>query len=372
MKPFKEKTVEDLIRIRNRVSRACATGEVTQEVMDSFVNSITVLEEALNTEELHVSYTKLKTFKTCLKKYEYKYVQGLTPKERVQKVELGKYLHHLLRAKYKGLDVVAESQAYWDENTEGMFTEELDDFQEVRTTAEQLYNRYFAEYASIDATWKVIMCEESVRVPVPGTNAILQFIPDLIIEDESGTRWLVDHKITGVDFSRWEESLVLDEQANLYLWGVNQIGMNVSGVIFNLVRSKLPSVPGELKSGGLSKAKAIDTDIQTYTQAIVDRELNLADYEDILEYIKTSCKPFFGRVSTYRTPEELKVIEAELVAVTKHLQKVKAPYYRTAGQHCEWGCPYKQLCIMDIKNCDTSQYVDYMFDKRDDEPEAAA
>jgi len=60
----------------------------------------------------------------------------------------------------------------------------------------------------------------------------------------------------------------------------------VSGIIFNLVRAKLPTVPQVLKSGGLSKAKSIDTDVDTYLQAIKDNRLNPNDYVDILNHLK--------------------------------------------------------------------------------------
>ncbi len=365
MKSFREITTADIIRIKNRAGRATTSGEWPENKLQAMIDLLDRLEGLFEDPE-SVSYTKLKTFKTCPKKYEYKYVLGLTPKERVQKIELGKYCHELLDALGHDEPVAYASEAYWLEQTQNMFLEELAEFEEIRNAAEAIISKYQTYYAN--DTWEILEAEKCYKLLIQEANAVLKFIPDVVVRDQNGIKWLVDHKITSVDFTRWEDSLVLDEQANIYLWAYNQLHPEdpASGIIFNLIRSKLPAVPNLLKKGGLSKAKNIDTDVETYLQAIKDNDLDPEEYTDILEHIQEYAKPFFKRVMTYRTPDELEQIGLELVAAIQHMKQAQAPFYRNAGQHCQWGCSYRELCIMDVKNCDSTQYVEFAFDRRED------
>lgn len=356
--------------------RALSKGEMSEAKHGKVLEILAALAEEFE-DEFQASYTKLHCFKVCPKMYDYKYNQGLLPKERILKVELGKYCHYIKEHLNKGMTVREASEAYWDEMTEGMFDEEVEDFQEIRTTAELIMYRYQDFYKDIDGDYELISCEDAQRIPIPGTNAVLKFIPDEMVKDKrTGKIYLVDHKVTSVDFSAWEDKLVLDEQANMYIWGMNQIRDEpISGVIFNLIRSKLPTVPKVLKAGGLSKAKNIDTDYETYMAEIVKQDLDPNDYAEILDHIKTNCKPFFKRYITYRTPEELEQIGNEIVSAVKKIQAFDGSYYRNPGQHCGWGCSYEQLCVMDAKHCDTEEYKRFSFDTYEDrkaQKEAAA
>ena len=315
-----------------------------------------------------VSYTQLKSWKRCRQKWHYRYVRGLVPKERVKKIDLGNYGHALLEAYYKGEDLQQASENYWREQTKDMFQEEMIEYQEVRDQAEQLVKRYIDHYNKVGDDLKIHAVEEHFQVTIPTAKGYksmtdLQGVLDLVVEDGTGELWLVDHKFTSIDLDKYEENLVLDEQANYYLWALAEMLGDygaVSGIIFNLVRAKLPTVPQVLKSGRLSKAKSIDTDVDTYLQAIKDNRLNPNDYVDILNHLKENSKPFFKRHRVYRTPEELENIKGELYEMSRDIRGCRV--YRNATRDCSWDCPYRELCIMESKGIKDDFYIENNFD----------
>ena len=310
---------------------------------------------------MNVSYSQLKMWKRCKRKWWYHYVQGLTPKQRQTHATLGLYGHVLLQQHYLGNDVRLASNEYYLRLIADQPTELAPFFLEIKEQAENLFKRYLQCYKP--DKWDVIVAEREFLVPIPNTDACLKFVVDLLIQEKDGGVWLVDHKFTSRDLDSWANWLSLDEQANLYLWGLNELGYNVEGAIFNLLRTKTPTVPKILKSGQLSKAKNIDTDPETYLQAIIDNKLNVRDYTDILEHLNDHGKPFFKQFKTARTKPELGLICLELEALIHDLKTNQEAYpVKNATQACGWDCPYLELCLMDSKLIDSKQYISVEFE----------
>jgi len=310
---------------------------------------------------LDISYSQMKTWKRCRQKWHYRYVEGLRPIERIPKIDLGEYGHALLQAYYKGEDLEQASQEYWQHKTKDMFFEQVEEFKETREMAEKLVQRYIDRYEQED-NFAIYGVEEKVdaNIPTPkGTRSHKRFnaVLDLIVEDDMGRIWLVDHKFTGRDLESYEEMLVLDEQANGYLWALcSLLGGPVNGIMFNLIRTKLPTKPRLLKNGTLSKDKSIDTDVQTYLETIKEHNLNPDDYQDILEVVKERERPFFKRHRVERTPEEIKEIGKELYLSAQDIRQARGHIFRNATHDCSWDCEFKELCIMEKKRLDTETY----------------
>lgn len=310
---------------------------------------------------MNVSYSQLKMWKRCKRKWWYRYVQGLIPKQHQTRTTLGIYGHMLLQQHYLGNDVRLASNEYYQRLIADQPMELVPFFLEIKEQAENLFKRYLRHYKHQE--WEVITAEREFITPIPNTDAYLKFVVDLMIQEKDGGLWLVDHKFTSRDLDSWENWLALDEQANLYLWGLNERGYNVKGAIFNLIRTKIPTVPRVLKSGQLSKAKNIDTDPETYLQAIIDNKLNVRDYTDILEYLNDSGKPFFRQFKTTRSKPELDLIGLELEALIDDLNANCEAYpVKNATQACGWDCPYLELCLMDSKLIDSKHYISVEFE----------
>ena len=316
---------------------------------------------------LDLSYSQIKTWKQCRKKWYYKYVEKLEAIQRIHKVEVGKYGHHLLEQYYKGEDWIKASEEYWLEVTKDMFQEEMDEFVEVREQAEDMVKRYIDHYDQ-EGEWRIQAVEEKFRVNIPTfknspSRSFLRGILDLVVLDETGEMWLVDHKFTGIDLDKYEDGLVMDEQANYYLWALRELldGFAISGIIFNLIKTKTPTVPKVLKNGGLSKAKNIDTTYEVYMQAIEDNGLDPNDYQDILGIIQEADKQFFKRHKVYRTNYEIDLIGKELYAICQDIRK-GIIYPNTGGYYNN--DPFRELLIMEQKGMDTEFYKEHNFNKK--------
>lgn len=111
-----------------------------------------------------LSYSQIKTWKRCRHKWFYSYDEGLKPKERVRKIDLGKYGHALLEAHYRGEDLKEASQNYWEQETKDMFQEEMVEFEGVRQEAEQLVERYLKHYG--EDHLKIHAVEEHFITPI--------------------------------------------------------------------------------------------------------------------------------------------------------------------------------------------------------------
>jgi hypothetical protein len=295
---------------------------------------------------------------------------GLSPKEFIEKLELGSYGHELLEAWYNGKDWRKASEEYWKEKTKNMFEEEMYQFEEVRADAELIMERYVARYAEQRSRWDIIGVEQEFEVIIPThkgypSQSRLYGIFDMVIQDELDNIWLVDHKITSRDIEKTDNDLVQDQQVNYYIWALNKMmdGGKVSGIIYNMLRSKTPTVPRVLKSGkSLSRAKNIDTDYETYRQAIIDNGFDVADYSEMLTHVKENTKPFFTQLNSYRNEHELKVIEKELYDVSKDIRQGRI--FRNQTSNCSWDCPYRELCVMDMKGADAESYIELNFEER--------
>src|SRR5690606_22851386 len=107
-------------------------------------------------------------------------------------------------AYYKGEDLQQASENYWREQTKDMFQEEIDEYKEVREQAEALVERYIKHYQEKGEEFKVLAVEEHFQVTIPtakGHKSMtdLQGVFDLVVEDDTGELWLVDHKFTSID-----------------------------------------------------------------------------------------------------------------------------------------------------------------------------
>src|SRR5690606_10898829 len=121
---------------------------------------------------------------------------------------------------------------------------------------------------------------------------------DGVVQDSSGDVWILEHKTSATSWSLVD--MLFNDQTLGYMWVVQQLlGSAPRGVIFNILRKKVPRVPQLLKNGGLSRAKNIDTTFETYMRAIEDNGLDPVDYVEILRELKDRGNTFFQREKVY-------------------------------------------------------------------------
>jgi hypothetical protein len=177
-----------------------------------------------------------------------------------------------------------------------------------------------------DAGLRVITRQFQAEVPVlapsgrGSTKYQFRFKPDGIVVKD-GELWLWEDKAWKTIDRTSLKLLQMDEQCGMYLWGLRQlIGRGEApeavmrevalygspvGVIYNILRKKIPTIPALLQKGGTSKDKAIDTTEDVYYQTLLERGQDPVDYEEILNLLHEKGNTFFVRQPVYRNATEL-------------------------------------------------------------------
>lgn len=294
--------------------------------------------------------TEIGEFLRCRKRYDYRWIQNLEPKERSEKLTIGSAIHKFLELWYHFYnvhDAIESMMMYIDENTAGM--DELA-VQDLKQLAEDVCRHYVSNYG-MDHNWTVKAVEKEFSIVLDEHTNYIGTI-DLVVEDEDGHIWFVDHKTTA-SIDIFDKNSDMDRQISRYWWALEQLGYNVHGFIYNIILKDVPQEPKLLKSGHLSKDKTQKTTFDLYTKAIEHHGLNVESYHDFLQYLKDQPKEFFRRIKVERTPAERMASILEMEDVIDDIRTAKS-YYRNITKDCHWDCPFKALCVaeMDGSNAD--------------------
>lgn len=340
------------------------------------------------TNEVHTSCRI--AFKRCRRKWNLgSYMrQNLTPIRVNDKLWLGTGIHFALSEYYgKQLDLV-ETFANWSsdevkriKSNEGLWIEQEQMLNEQISLGLGLIDHYSMWCKDEDPKWfvKVIATEHDFRVPIlddegkqvidPVTNEPVWYVGriDGIVQDEFGNYWLLEHK-TAKAFNT--EKLPLDEQCGSYIWAAQQIyGYKLEGVIYNVIRKKLPTVPEELKKGGLSQNKSMDTTWQVYYKALIEHyggkeNVPMEQYKPFLEMLYEKGNPFFLRTRVHRNQYEIVDIGRRIYREWLDMTRADLHLYPNPTQDCMWDCDFRSVCLAMNDGSDYQFMIDGMFEQR--------
>jgi len=204
----------------------------------------------------------------------------------------------------------------------------------------------------------------------------------LVRRKDNGTFWILETK-TARSIQELLDRLSIDTQAATYALAAQSIfGKQVSGVMYNVLRKKLPSRPVVLQGGDLSLNKAIDTTPAFFVNALwehyggadynpeVDIDVDWAEilnrYSVLLEHLKLNGKPFFSRFPVYKTPTELANTERDLYWTGMEMTRHRTPIYPNDGWHCRY-CQFKGPCMIESSGGDTQQVLEAEYRHRSED-----
>lgn len=187
--------------------------------------------------------------------------------------------------------------------------------------------------------------------------------------------WLLEHKTRANLFD--PEILTLDEQTSKYIWAAHQLiargtfpgitsATRLQGVIFNVLRKKVPRKPDVLQNGAISKNKNIDTTEEVYRAAVIEAGLDPTDYADFLKILKARGNKFFQREPIRRGPQEVENVGRRLQYEFEDLQKLQdipldpddPRLYPSPTEDCVWKCDFRSVCIVANYGGDTQSIID--------------
>lgn len=319
--------------------------------------------------------SQVSLFKNCRQKYWYSYIELLQPNIIVKPLFIGSLVHDGIALYYKlkktgteideiynkiegEIGILVDNkrkeldQAY--ENVNEVMDQEISDMEDLCLG---ILDNYI-QFAELHDNWDIVIPEQEFEFQVAGVT--VKFKVDGVVKREDGTNWLLEHKTTiAKDFTDYKKKLELDDQVCLYLTGINQIHpeWKVKGVIYNILRKKVPSVPKICKNGAISKA-ACDTTYEIFKDTIDKNKLNQEDYIDVLNKLKYN--EFVHREQIFRTPEFLSDFMANWTDTLKALTSPKMLIYKNPWSCKNFNCSYHSLCVED-----TQEIREFNFHKRD-------
>ena len=302
-----------------------------------------------------VSWSEIKTFQRCPKQHEYKYDQRLVPVKKARPLFLGSWFHAALESHYKGGDWRIGHQMFLDEYNK-LFEEEREEL-DKRGKLPDIVSRGIKSYLWYykDDGWKVREIEREFEVDTPlvlgGVRQRLKGIIDLVVEDEEGLLWIVDHK-TASTIPEPTAFHAMDPQLMLYPWAAKiAFGWDIAGIYYNYVRSRAPTVPKLNKDGSVSRRKVV-TDYPTLMRFIRDNGLDPDNFVEQRKILRRKS-PFLRRYKYPREKYVTKEILLDALSVTKHIREDKRRS-RTITRDCARMCPFHDICRAELNGMDTT------------------
>ncbi|MEW6555112.1 MAG: PD-(D/E)XK nuclease family protein [Actinomycetota bacterium] len=312
------------------------------------------------------SSSRIDAFATCTQRYHFKYVEGLEPKVTAPELAFGSLWHEAMEAYYQhrhnaythALDALDEA---WNRqvcdlgNTGQLWDEDYQRMQEELELLRGMLSHYDDYWGEADRDMVILATEVSFRVPVikPGGKRPVAYFTGVIdlveLDLETGGIFIWDHKTVSSFGSSWFAQNSIDRQFRRYAWAYEKLtGKEVRGFCVNAARKKLPVPPRELKDGSPSKDKAQDTTYELYMAELTKRNLDPADYTDILEHLKAKGNTFFERDGFAFNEGEIAEVETELYWLYRRMI-AKVPPVKTPSPLCTQirSCPYRVLCVED-------------------------
>ncbi len=317
---------------------------------------------------MSVSHSRIKIARRCWKKHEYRYIQRLAPKAKAPPLLRGTIIHEMIDAHVDGKDPFKVSKGYAVKYKQ-MFREQREDYgDDFMPDIDRIFDNYKRTYAK--DTLKYERSEEEFRVELPNGSDLV-YVIDKIAIDPEGRRWIMDHKVPKNIPD--EDARFSDIQLVLYYWAENKRRPKhpIDGVIWDYIRAKAPTIPEQLKNGGLSQAKSIATDYQTYMAELSRLRLDPTPYRGFLADLKRrGSKDFFERI---RLPTPSKEMVKSVVAdaaetadqIEIHGTEFKA---RNLTKDCRWDCEFFKLCHAELRGLDADFVRKTHFEVRDAKP----
>ena len=328
-----------------------------------------------------ISFSKAKLWKKCKQAFHYKYVQKLEKRKKALPLIIGTAIHAVIEEYQEGRDPqVPMDQFRKDFNK--LFNEEKAELGDLPTVLEGIMETYFKKYENDGLTYPMrrwgLKTEIPVKVYLDNYTQFVGYV-DKFPQDQEGRNWVMDHK--SCKSIPDEASRFGDTQLVLYVEMLPMLGYpRPDGVIWDYVKKKAPVRPEQLKAGGLSMAKKIDTTYEVYMDT-VDKVLgpeHRPKYEEFAQTLKGREEKFLRRIYLPNPSRAMvDTVVQDLVTTAKEI-RLFAPTSTVRGQSrdCSW-CSYYNLCQAELRGLDSDfiRKADYTIkgevnveEETDDEP----
>jgi len=261
----------------------------------------------------HVSYSELADYRQCPYKHFLSWTEGWRPEIEAPQLSKGRAFHNVLAAHYTALKEGRDPRIDAQNVIQPLYEKDGD----LADLVGWMYEGYCERYRT-DPKWKVLAVEHRdlfwLRTAA-GTRSgyRLKTVVDLLVADELGRIWVVDHK-TGRNFPK-EVALELDDQFQLYAWGLIQRGWKVHGVVYNFARTQRNKGPMDLDAR-------------------------------------------FARYPIYYTPTQLDNTALDAWRTARRIHGGRFVERATDREQCLWRCPFTEACLFGRKGGRIDEFLE--------------
>lgn len=312
-------------------------------------------------EPLRMSNSKEGCYRRCPRKYKFRYEEKLQAKKHALALKKGSWLHELLMVHYDGRDW-RERQRELTRAFNNLLFEEREEYGDLPRETSRIMSSYLSHYKQEDRHYRVLDTEVDEIVDLPNGDKF-NFIIDLLIEEvHDGGIWLWDHK--NVSSLMDEDFMLLDSQLAKYVWGAKQIGIpKIRGVLFNELCTKTPTVPEQLKTGGLTQRKNLQCDVYTYYREIKRLGFDPRDYGEMIMHLSNQSSQWFRRTRMPRDRHMTETTMRELIDTAIEIRRATKEnrFPRNQEKSCKWNCEFIHPCIAELQGGDIEDIVQLQF-----------
>lgn len=224
---------------------------------------------------------------------------------------------------------------------------------------DSMYCEYVAECQDKDKSFTGVQTQVRLSQTINTIHGPVNLVGTLDALVRIGDQlWVMEHK-TAASFKD-DELIILDDQANAYMWLVEKIYGSVAGVIYNQVRKKLPPKPTPIANGSRLSAVVKDTTYAVYLAAIQEYGFKVADYEDILyelQHKNNYCK----RAMIPKSKPRLQQFDEYLPYELALMIDPDCVYFPTQTWDCARSCDYYLICKTHIDGGDTDDIKQFYY-----------
>lgn len=336
--------------------------------------------------EIHIS--DIRTYRQCRRRWDFSSPlrQNMEPNITYAPFFTGRAIHHAMEQyyghgrqfKFSVNEFIADEVGKMG----NLWPQERDKIAEQIGLIDGMMEHYKLWIERHESRWsddklQFVALETEFRVPLrnpKGRKSTRVFLAGrfdgVVVHKDDGTYWLWEIKTTR-SINEMYKSLQLDEQCGAYIYAAEELlGVPISGVLYTLIRKKIPTIPRILQSGELSKAKNIDTTADVYLQTIRQTfpELSMEEiyheYGDILTEILNRGNEFFLRVPIYRTRKEIDLLASNLWYTALEMTRPSTWIYPSPGWSTCTFCPFRSPCIAMSAGMDYGFILDAEFRQR--------
>lgn len=269
---------------------------------------------------LALSYNNGSTFRSCQKKFYWRYIEHLEPYTKLPSLSLGAILHEGFDYFYKGAGDLEVYQYMADRFSEEISKQELADQEDLliaKYTALGMWHNYPYKKEKFDA----IASEERFEIPLTKDVTLVGKVDGRVAQ--YGNWWVRELKTSGLSQRMFEGRCHTSAQGTGYVYGLTKQGYDIKGILYEYIKKPL-------------LRKGVNETADEYGRRI------MSDY-------KARPKMYYNRHLSYRTPVDLRNFEEDSIRLAEDIvEKMNSgKFYRNLDACWTFGaeCPYLRICM---------------------------